>query len=147
MLRSCSNNVKSKPNFYFYILPSDKNRHWHWLHATRRAKQRLRFCTLRYLSVAVCKGNEFLQFEKNPIKHASNIHPDVFNSFYQTVTHGESHRTMYKEILLSMVTPFFGIWTSRQKSPKQAHVISTAHDPPPIPGNNSRKHVNPVVNN
>ena len=56
---------------------------------------------------------------ENPIKHASTIDPDVFNSFYRTVTRGESHRIIYKEILLSMVTPLFRIWTSQQKSPKQ----------------------------
>ena len=67
---------------------------------------------------------------KNPIKHASNIHPNVFNSFCQTVTHGESHRIIYKEIHLSMVTPFFCIWTSQQKSPKQVLVNSVAHHHP-----------------
>ena len=84
---------------------------------------------------------------ENPIKHVLNIHPDVFNSFYWTVTHGEFHR-IYKEILLSMVTRIFRIWTSQQKSPKQIHVISTtAYHPPAIPRNNPRKHMNPVVNN
>ena len=47
------------------------------------------------------------------------MHPDVFNSFYRTATHGEFHRIIYKEILLSMVTPFFRIRTSQQKFPKQ----------------------------
>ena len=33
---------------------------------------------------------------QNPMKHASNIHPNVL-SFWQTVTHGELHRIIYKE--------------------------------------------------
>ena len=74
------------------------------------------------------------------------IHPDAFISFYQTVRHGEFHR-IYKEILFSMVTPIFRIWSSQQKSRKQVHVISTAHHPYAIPRNNPRKHMNPVVNN
>ena len=58
---------------------------------------------------------------QNPIKHASNIHPNVFNSFYQTVTYGKTHRIIYKEILLSMRwSPHFSACelTSQQKSPK-----------------------------
>ena len=37
-----------------------------------------------------------------------------------------------------MVTPIFCIWASKQKSPKQVHVISTAHNPPATPQNNPR---------
>ena len=43
-----------------------------------------------------------------------------------------------------MVIPFFRNWISQQKFPKQVHVISTAHHPPLIPRNNSRKHINLV---
>ena len=28
----------------------------------------------------------------NPVSHAPNIHPNVFDSFHRTFTHGESHR-------------------------------------------------------
>ena len=71
---------------------------------------------------------------ENPTKNASNIHPDVFNSFYQTVTYEQSHKIIYEEILRSMVTPFFRIWTSKQKPPKQVHVISPTHHPTiPLP--------------
>ena len=42
---------------------------------------------------------------QNPIKNPSNFHPNVFNSFFWIVIHGEYHRIIYKEILLSMVTP------------------------------------------
>ena len=84
---------------------------------------------------------------ENPIKHAENIHPDVFNSFYRTVTLGEFHRIIYKEILFLVVTLIFHIWISQKKPPKYVHVISTAHHPPIIPQNNPRKHMNTVVNN
>ena len=61
---------------------------------------------------------------QNPIKHESIIHPYVFNSFYRTVTLGESHRIIYKEILRSMFTPFFSIWIylPTEILPKQVHM-------------------------
>ena len=34
-----------------------------------------------------------------------------------------------------------------KNAPKQVHIISTAHHPHPIPRNNSRRHINLVVNN
>ena len=46
-----------------------------------------------------------------------------------------------------MVTPIFRILTSQRKSPKQVHVILTAHHPPVIPQNNPRNHMEPEVNN
>ena len=53
------------------------------------------------------KGVNFCSFvRKSSQACVSNIHPDVFRSFYQTVTHGEFHATellIYKEIIL-MVT-------------------------------------------
>ena len=79
--------------------------------------------------------------------HQMFTHLDVFNSFYQTVANGESHRIIYKEILLWMVNPFFRIWASPQKSPKQVHVISTAHHPPPYLRKNSKKHLNAIISN
>ena len=52
------------------------------------------------------------------------------------------------------IKKFFFRWSthfsaSQRKSPKakEVHVISTAHHPPRIPWNNSKKHINPVVNN
>ena len=53
------------------------------------------------------KGVNFCSFVRKSCQACvSNIHPDVFRSFYQTVTHGEFHATellIYKEIIL-MVT-------------------------------------------
>ena len=83
---------------------------------------------------------------QNPTKHASNIYPNVFNSFYWTVTHGEYHEIIYKIILLSMATHFFRFKTPNKNPPKQVHAISMAHHPPSIPRNKSRRHMNPVVN-
>ena len=125
-----SNNVKSQPKFHFYILLSNKNRRWHWLQALRRAQQRLRFCTPRYF-FSNCMQRKWISavLWKNPIKHASNIHPDVFNSFYWAVKYGESHRPSYKEIILSMVTPFFLIWTPQQKSSRQVFQRSITLSP------------------
>ena len=58
---------------------------------------------------------------QNPIKHASNIHPNLFNSSYRTVIHRKTDRIIYKEILLSMRwSPHFFAFepTSQQKSPQ-----------------------------
>ena len=46
-----------------------------------------------------------------------------------------------------MVTPFLHIWISQINPPKQVHAISTAQQPPLIPQNKSKKHMNLVVNN
>ena len=56
---------------------------------------------------------------QHSIKHASNIHRYVFNSFYRIVIHGESHGIIYKEIPLSVVTPFFGIWLPTKIPPNR----------------------------
>ena len=80
---------------------------------------------------------------QNPIKRASIFtFLNAFNSFYRTVTHGESQVIIYKEILLSMVTPcyFFAFEPPNKNHPKQVHVISTAHHLPYIPRNKSRGH-------
>ena len=50
-------------------------------------------------------------FWENPIRHASNIHPVVFNGFYRTITHEEPHIIIYKEIIFLIGNPFFCIWT------------------------------------
>ena len=100
----------------------------------------------RWPTTIICNTGISAVLWENPIKHASNIHREVFNSFYWTTIHGESHRITYEEIL-SMVTQFFCIWTSQQKSLKQVYAISTVHYPPPIPQNNSRKYINPIINN
>ena len=130
----CSNNIKSKPNLNFYILYVIRTS------VGIGCKQFVRYNSVWFFVLpaswsALCKGSEVISavLWENPIKHASNIHPDIFNSFYRTVTQGESHRIIYKEILLPMVNPFSHIWTSQQKSPKKVHVISTAHPPPSPP--------------
>ena len=95
----------------------------------------------------VCKRSVFLQFLD---KIQSSMHQiftqNVFNSFYRSATfiHDWCHQWWkvpqnYKEILLSMVTPFLYILTSQQKSPQigTPHVISTAQHSP-------RRYMNPT---
>ena len=43
---------------------------------------------------------------QNPIKNASNVPPNVFNSFYRTVTHGESHGIFTNPSRLKTLTAF-----------------------------------------
>ena len=117
-VENCSNNAKSQPNLNFYVLPSGKQWRRRWLQAIGRVQQRLKFlhsifnfCMQRKCISAVLR--------QNPIKHASNIHANVFNSFYRTVTHGKTHGIIYEEILLSMRwSPHFSAFepTSQQKS-------------------------------
>ena len=142
--RSCCfenrlNNPKSQSNLNFYILLSDKQHYRCWLQAIGWAQQRLRFCTPRKLINCMQRKCISAVLWQNPIKHESIIHPDVFNSFYRTVTHGEPHRIIYKEILLSMFTPFFSIYLPPYRNPPKTGTyagtgtISTDHHPPPSP--------------
>ena len=84
-------------------------------------------------STAVCKRKCISAVSwQNPIKHTSNIHPNVFHSFYRTVTHVVTHRIIYKEILLSMRwSPHFSAFvpTSQQKSPQTGTCHSTILPP------------------
>ena len=70
---------------------------------------------------------------QNPIKHTSNIHPNVFNSFYRTVTYLVTHRIIYKEILSMRWSPHFSAFvpTSQQKSPQTGtcHFTILPHPP------------------
>ena len=76
----------------------------------------------------------FCSFVTKPIKHESKIHSNVFNSLYRTVTHEESYRIIYKEILLSMVTQFFRILTSRIRIPPKRCMSFNGPQPfPPHP--------------
>ena len=75
----------------FEIFSSDKQRHQCFLQAIGWAQQRLGFCTPPQL--INCMQRKFISdvLRRNPIKHESNIHLNVYNSFYLTITHGESH--------------------------------------------------------
>ena len=119
-VEDCSNDQKSQVNLNFYILPSDKQRCRRWLQASGRVQQHLSFLhSLFWLTV--CN----LVLWQNPIKPASNIPQTVFNSFYRTVTHGESHR----------------VFTSSQHSNGVSqHFTQEARNKP-------RRHMNSVVNN
>ena len=44
----------------------------------------------------------FCSFVTKSYQTCIKYSPNVFNSFYQKVTHGKTHTIMYKEILLSM---------------------------------------------
>ena len=94
-IENCSNNAKSQTNLVFYILSSDKQRRQRWLPPICRAQHHLTttFYTPRSLINFMQRKYIFAVLLQNPIKHASNIHPNVFNSFYQTIerTNGLSH--------------------------------------------------------
>ena len=61
--------------------------------------------------------------------HTVSIDPDVLSQAKLGL-----QWIIYKEILLSMVTPFLSIWTSQKKSPKVVHPILMAHHPLPSLG-------------
>ena len=120
----CSNNIKSKPNLNFYILYVIRTS------VGIGCKQFVRYNSVWFFVLpaswsALSKGSEVISavLWENPIKHASNIHPDIFNSFYRTVTQGESHRIIYKEILLPMVN----------KNPPKRYMSFQRLTPPPPP--------------
>ena len=119
-VENCSNNAKSQINLNFYgILPSGKQWRWRWLQQLVGHNSFVSFCTPS-CSTAVCKGSDAVLWQ-NPIKYASNFHPNVFNSFYRIVTHGESHGIIYKKILLLFLmwwSPHISAFepTSQQKS-------------------------------
>ena len=78
---------------------------------------------------------------QNPIKHASNIHLNVFNRFFWTVAHGKSYRIIYKEILFSFLMWWHGHHIflhlnlpPNKNPPKQVHLIlpSSSHPPKQI---------------
>ena len=94
-IENCSNNAKSQTNLVFYIPSSDKQRRQRWLPPICRAQHHLTttFYTPRSLINYMQRKYIFAVLLQNPIKHASNIHPNVFNSFYQTIAHGENKRT------------------------------------------------------
>ena len=94
-VENCSNNAKSHTNLNFYVLPSDKLRRRCWLQAVGQAQQHLRLCTPCWLINCLQRKCISAVLRQNPMKHATNIHPDVFNSFCRTVTHGESHGIIY----------------------------------------------------
>ena len=94
-IENCFNNAKSQPNLIFYILSSDKQRRRQWLQPIGRAQHHL--TTTIYIPRSLINYMQrkciFAVLLQNPIKHASNIHPNVFNSFYQTVAHGQTQPT------------------------------------------------------
>ena len=155
MPRSCcvknsSNNAKSQWNLNFYILPFDKQRRRHWLQTIGRAQQRLKILHASLVDQLYAK-EIFLQFcGKIEWSNASNdIHPNVFNSFYRTVTHGESQGIIYNmNKFIFRWSPHFSPSEPPNRNPrKQVHFISKAHHHSPISRNNSRRHMIPVVNN
>ena len=118
---NCLNNAKSQTNLNFYILPFGKQWRQRWLQAIGRAQQRLKFLQSYLFNCCTQSQRKCISavFWRNTIKHASNIHPNVFNSFYRTVTHGKTDGILYNEILLSMGwSPHFSAFesTSQQKT-------------------------------
>ena len=98
-VENCSNYTESQPNLKFYILPSSKQVRRRWLQAIGRAQQHFKFLHSSLLVVqvpecAVCKGSIFQQFCDKIQSSMHQIFPEMYlaNSFYQTVTHGETHR-------------------------------------------------------
>ena len=127
-IENCSNNAKSQTNLVFYIPSSDKQRRQRWLPPICRAQHHLTttFYTPRSLINYMQRKYIFAVLLQNPIKHASNIHPNVFNSFYQTIAHGENKRTF--------TWPPVPQHFSSQNPPislQKIHQISTGPEKPP----------------
>ena len=95
---NCSNNGQSQPNLNFYILPSDKQRRRAELAASNQsgiaASKFLH--SLLLVDQLYARKVYFCKFVTKLNQACINIQQNVFNSFYWTVTHGESHKTIYK---------------------------------------------------
>ena len=79
------------------------------------------FCTPHLLINCMRRTCVSAVLWQNLIKHAPNIHPDVFNSFYETVIHGESLGifTNPPPSLPQTEVPKFHYKTSSKPPPKQ----------------------------
>ena len=93
----------------------------------------------------MCAEDVYIYSFVTKSNQALNIHPNVFYSFCWTITHGEYHRMIYKQILLLMVTPIFPHLNLPTKI--RVNAISAAHHPPSIRQDKSMRHMNTVINN
>ena len=82
-VENCSNNVKSQPNLNFYILLSDKNRHWCWLQAIRQTQHTA--SKILYYSAQVdqlyAKEVKFCSFVRKSNQACINYSPRCIQQF------------------------------------------------------------------